>query len=109
MENKYWYAVMQDDDDNDWGYGSFDLDEAREMVKKYPSGYIAVIDDGPDPVCVDEIRAEPPLWTVAELVEALQQCPPDYLIEIHMGDLPSSGLTTLGIDTECETVDLFAE
>lgn len=52
---------------------------------------------------------EPPLWTVAELIEALQKCPPDYLIEIHMGDLPASGLTTLGIDTDCETVDLFAE
>jgi hypothetical protein len=39
----------------------------------------------------------------------LQKCPPDFHIEIHMGDLPSSGLATLGIDLDCETVDLFAE
>lgn len=110
MENKYWYAVMQDDDDNDWGYGSFDLDEAREMVKKYPSGYIAVIDDGPDPVCVDEIRREPDdLWTVAELIEALQQCPPGYRIALTAHGLPSVGLATLGIDTVREAVNLFAE
>lgn len=50
-----------------------------------------------------------PLWTVAELIEALRQCPPDFHIEIHMGDLPSSGLAALGIDLDCETVDLFAE
>lgn len=56
LENKYWYAVMTDNEDNDWGYGSFDLDEAIAMVAKYPEGYIAVIDDGDDPVCVREIR-----------------------------------------------------
>ena len=54
--NKYWYAVMVDDDDIDWGTGSYDLDEAMEMVKKYPEGYIAVIEEGNDPICVDEIR-----------------------------------------------------
>lgn len=58
MANKYWYAVMQDDDDNDWGTGSYDLDEAQEMVKKYPEGYIAVIDEGGDPVCVNVIRQD---------------------------------------------------
>lgn len=60
---KYWYAVMMDREDNDWGTGSFDLDEAMTMVKKYPDGYIAVIDanyddDGvahSDGVCIDEI------------------------------------------------------
>ena len=56
MERKYWYAVLTDDEDNDWGYGSHDLNEAREMVKKYPEGYIAVIDETADPVCVEEIR-----------------------------------------------------
>lgn len=56
MEYKYWYAVMRDNDDTDWGYGSYDLDQAKEMVKKFPEGYIAVIDEGPDPVCVEEIR-----------------------------------------------------
>lgn len=54
----YWYAVMKDTEDNDWGYGSFNLEEAKEMVKQYikDGGYIAVIDDRADPVCVDEIH-----------------------------------------------------
>ena len=54
----YWYAVMQDNEDNDWGYGSHDLDGAKKMVKKFPEGYIAVIEEGSDPICVDEIRGE---------------------------------------------------
>lgn len=55
---KKWYAVMKDNDDTDWGFGSFDLDEAMDMVKPYivDGGYIAVIDDGNDPVCINEIR-----------------------------------------------------
>ena len=60
---KYWYAVQMNREDNDWGTGSFDLDEAKEMAKKYPEGLIAVIDGGYDengnattgPICVDEI------------------------------------------------------
>lgn len=54
----YWYAVMKDTEDNDWGFGSFNLEEAKEMVKQYikDGGYIAVIDEGADPVCIDEIR-----------------------------------------------------
>ena len=52
-----WYAVMADDEDDDWGTGSYDLDEAKEMVKKYPNGYIAVIKEGKsDSTCIDEIR-----------------------------------------------------
>lgn len=55
---KYWYAVMRDGEDQDWGYGSHDYDEAVSMVQKYipDGGYIAVIDDDGDPVCVEEIR-----------------------------------------------------
>lgn len=57
---KPWYAVMIDNEDNDWGTGSYDLDEAKAMVKRnldiYPNGYIAVIDNSSDPVCVDEIH-----------------------------------------------------
>lgn len=59
MANNYWYAVMQDDEDNDWGTGSYDLAEAQAMVSKYPDGYIAVIDEGTTPmatICVGEIR-----------------------------------------------------
>lgn len=65
---KYWYAVMMDREDNDWGTGSFDLDEAKAMVlRDYPNdGFIAVIDGGydedgnatTDPLCVDEIEQE---------------------------------------------------
>lgn len=56
-EQKFWYAVMRDSDDTDWGYGSDDLAKAQEMVKAYPDGYIAVIDEsGSEPMCVDEIH-----------------------------------------------------
>ena len=63
---KYWYAVMMDREDTDWGYGSFDLDEAKAKASKYPESYIAVIDGGydedgnetTDPICVDEIMQE---------------------------------------------------
>ena len=63
---KLWYAVMVDRDFEDWGNGSFDLDEAREMLRDLPDGYIAVIDanydeDGnatSDAICVDEIERE---------------------------------------------------
>lgn len=52
---------MRDNDDTDWGTGSNNMDEAIEMAKKYRAdgyedAYIAVIDDGDDPTCVDEIR-----------------------------------------------------
>lgn len=51
-----WYAVMRDRDDQDWGYGSHDLEEAKEMARKMgPDAYIAVINEGNDAVCVDEI------------------------------------------------------
>lgn len=58
-EHTTWYAVMQDAEDNDWGYGSYDLDEAEKMVKQYipDGGYIAVIDEwDDDAVCIREIR-----------------------------------------------------
>lgn len=60
---KYWYAVMRDNSDDDWGTGSYDFEEAKKMMDKeypeeeYPERYIAVIDDSVEnPVCVDEIR-----------------------------------------------------
>lgn len=59
--NDVWYAVMMDADDTDWGTGSFDLSEAKAMAAEYRANghddaYIAVIDDGDDPTCIDEIR-----------------------------------------------------
>lgn len=55
-----WYAVQTDPSD-DWGTGSYDLEEAkaraREMREDYPDTLIAVIDNSTDqPVCIDEIR-----------------------------------------------------
>lgn len=29
-----WYAVLQDDEDDDYGYGSFDLEEAKAMAER---------------------------------------------------------------------------
>lgn len=58
MERTYWYAVLENSEDNDWGTGSYDLSEAREMLKQYPDGKIAVIEMGPDPICVDVLDAE---------------------------------------------------
>lgn len=59
---KVWFAVMMDRDDQDWGYGSADLNEAkvmlREALKNHPEAYIVVIDDGSDPVAVEEITAD---------------------------------------------------
>lgn len=56
MTNNYWYAVMRDRDDNDWGTGSFDLEKAKEMLlRDYPDGYIAVIEND---VCIDEITPD---------------------------------------------------
>lgn len=54
MENKRWYAVMTDRDDSDWGYGSYDLEEAKEMLVGLcvDEGYIAVIEND---VCVQEL------------------------------------------------------
>jgi hypothetical protein len=60
MEKKLWYAVMRDREDDDWGYGSHDIDEAKQMLTEEESGeaYIAVIEEGENPVCVDEILRE---------------------------------------------------
>lgn len=55
----HWYAVEVDEDDNDWGTGSYDLDEAKEMARNYgPEARIAVISQGIDPVCVDVITQD---------------------------------------------------
>lgn len=61
MENNInWYAIQRDAEDNDWGTGSFDWDEAVEMAKDKGYEQIAKIDghyneDGDptvDPICV---------------------------------------------------------
>ena len=54
-----WYAIMRDSEDSDWGYGSNDKDEAikkaLDMREKNPDVYIAVISDGDNPTCINEI------------------------------------------------------
>lgn len=57
---KIWYAVMSNREDNDWGTGSYDLDEAKSIAREYRAGgnaeaYIAMIEEGDDPTCIDEI------------------------------------------------------
>ena len=60
LNKAYWFALMTGPDDQDWGTGTHDKEEAiarlREMRADYPDAYIAVIMEGRDPVCVDEIR-----------------------------------------------------
>lgn len=51
-----WYAVEKDEDDDDWGTGSFDFREAVKMAEETESRYIAVIDlSGGDGVVCDKV------------------------------------------------------
>ena len=61
MDDRIWYAIMVDNDDNDWRTGSFDKKEAvarcLELRKcGHPEAYIAIIDDGSDAICIGEIH-----------------------------------------------------
>lgn len=51
----YWYALQTSADDNDWGTGTYDREEA--IIKAQTGNYyrIAVIEEGPDPICVSEL------------------------------------------------------
>lgn len=49
LSSKVWYAVELDENDNDWGTGSYDYCEALEIARKQGAKYIALI--GRD-VCV---------------------------------------------------------
>ena len=60
---KIWYAVLRDNEDNDWGYGSYNKREAAKMVRKLrrevnPDAYIAIIEvaDEYNSICVGEIH-----------------------------------------------------
>ena len=54
-----WYAVLRDREDNDWGNGSDNLRKAERMALDMgPDAYIAVIEDGDDPICVREITKD---------------------------------------------------
>ena len=59
MNEKLWYAVLVDEYDSDWGTGSEDLETAKEMVREFGGdAYIAIIADGPNPVCIGTIKEE---------------------------------------------------
>lgn len=59
VTGEIWYAVMRDREDDDWGTGSYDIDEAKQMCKGFgPDAYIAVIEEGVDPVCIEEITQD---------------------------------------------------
>lgn len=52
---KLWYAVQNESQDA-WDYGSYDLQEAKEMAKQAGAKLLAVIENAEtDPFCVDEI------------------------------------------------------
>lgn len=53
---KTWYAAVMDREDNDWGHGSHDLEEAKKMARKLGEESLVIeIADGDDPVAVREI------------------------------------------------------
>lgn len=53
-----WYAYQIDADDIDWGTGTYDEDEATKWLEENPKGRVAVIEEGDDPICVDEWYGE---------------------------------------------------
>lgn len=61
LEKKLWYAIQIGADDNDWGYGFETMEEAeakaQEIAQDHPEDLvrIAVIEEGNDPICIDEI------------------------------------------------------
>ena len=60
MEKKLWYALMINNEDTDWGTGTYDRDEAIQRMKDSDGRFtlIAVIDESGSGVCVDEIHIE---------------------------------------------------
>jgi hypothetical protein len=53
-DKKYWYALQKREDDNDWGTGTYDKDEAIRIAKEDNFFRIAVIDEGIDPLGMQE-------------------------------------------------------
>lgn len=49
------------------------------------------------------------MYTVKELIEALQQCPEDYAVMVNYMEHLWNGIVSVGIDHEEKTVDLFTE
>ena len=51
-----WYAVQRSSED-EWNNGSYDIEEAKEMLREQGCGLIAVIDEN-NSFCIEEIRYE---------------------------------------------------
>ena len=68
MEDRRWYAVLTNREDDDWGFGSYNKEEAfrdcKKMNDRYEEegkpreAYIAEIDNYYDPVCTGEYSDE---------------------------------------------------
>ena len=62
QEAKYWDALLWDGEDNDWGTGTFNWDEAvkraksagYERIAKIDGGYDADGNETTDPICIAE-------------------------------------------------------
>ena len=60
MEQKLWYAIQVGADDNDWRFGTYSEGGAYELAEEHAKMYpkkmirIAVIEVGPDPICIEE-------------------------------------------------------
>ena len=59
-----WYAIMFDRDDTDWGYGSYNLETAKEKLDairsdlNWPESYILAVRDGEDPVALYKVEVD---------------------------------------------------
>ena len=49
------------------------------------------------------------MYTVKELIEALQKCPDDYKVMIYTQPGERAQIETVGIDPTAKVVDLFTE
>lgn len=47
-----WYAVMMDDEDIDWGTGSYNKNEALKMLHRMEADHIDIVEDNDDPICI---------------------------------------------------------
>lgn len=70
---RLWYAALKDSYDTDWGYGSFDLEEAKQMAKamENPDAHIAVIKDNDDPICIEVIYQNEFEWVYQDDLEEI--------------------------------------
>ncbi len=63
-DKSIWYAVMYDSDDTDYGYGSYDFEDAKSKLESFVEGgykdaNIAVVDmSGREPMCIDTLTLD---------------------------------------------------